>query len=297
MKEKSNTRKIVIFVLVAILLIIGIFGVCKLSEHLEDSKRKNKWRSYLCAYEIQIENQYETVNACFDALRNLSDIRNENHSAISRELSLTDEDEEELKKYNEEQFTELATVVLNNTSAELEFSDAEILKTFMDRGLSIGYIGEYYHKGEYSNAFSSFLTFFRDDDYGKIDNIKYKYDCIYYICDTLYPHTFTQGIIDTFLGVGVDSWGSSGSEMLEEAISYVTSSPEGVKPYESYIAIAKKQLEEKNAIEDSKPKNYCIECGSKASYSYESPFSGLKEWYCYSCYQDLKDLLDRFGMN
>ena len=41
----------------------------------------------------------------------------------------------------------------------------------------------------------------------------------------------------------------------------------------------------------------CVECGSSASRSYKSPFSGQTEWYCSSCYRELQDLLDQFGMN
>lgn len=41
----------------------------------------------------------------------------------------------------------------------------------------------------------------------------------------------------------------------------------------------------------------CIECGASASKSYKSPFSGQTEWYCSSCYRELQDLLDQFGIN
>ncbi len=293
MKEKSNKSKIVIFLLVLVLVIGGIIGLGKLSEYFEFLQNKSE----LCSYDFQSESQYNTANACFEALLNLSKIQEENHSAISGKISLEDEIEEKLKNYNNEKFCELATNILKNTNVQFEFSDSEIINTFLDRGSSITYIEKDYKESKYRNAFSAFLTFFRDEDYGELDNIKYEYDCIYYICHSLYPKTFDQGIIDTFLSVGVYSWGSSGSERLEETISYVSSSPEGIKPYESYIATAKKQLEEKNAIEDSKPKHYCVECGAKATYSSKHIFSGQTEWYCYSCYKELEDLLDQFGLD
>lgn len=293
-KKNPNTKKIVLTIIVAILSAVGILGMVKLSEYAEFSQLKKE----LCAYDFQIETQYDTAESCFEALLKLNTIQDENDTAINKEFSLDNDEEEMLKSYNDERFIELANQVLDNTTAKLEFSRSEIIETFTGHsGNLIKCVGEDYEESEYAYAFSAFLTFFRDEDYGTVDNIKYEYDCVYYICNTLYPKTFNQGIIDTFLSIGVSSWGSSGKETLEETISYVSSSPEGTTPYESYIATAKKQLDEKNAIEDSKPKNYCVECGAKASYSYTSPFSGLKEWYCYSCYSELQDLLDQFGMN
>ena len=287
---KKHIKKIV---LVVILLVVGIFGLVKLSEFAEFSQHKSE----LCSYDFQVETQYDTANSCFKAILNLKNIRDENDASIGREFTLEDETEEKLILYNDEKFNELATAVLNNTTVELEFSDDEIIKTFIDDGSLIDAVGEDYDEAEYRNAFSAFLTFFRDEKFGKYDNIKYEYDCVYYICNTMYPKTFNQGIVDTFLGVGVHSWGSSGAETLDETISYVSSSPEGITPYEEYIAIARNQLEEKNAIEDSKPKHYCEDCGAKASWSYKSPFSGQIEWYCYTHYNELQDLLDQFGMN
>lgn len=294
MIEKLNKKKIVLAVLIVVLLIIGILGINKLSEVAEFSNLKKE----LCSYDFQVKSQYSTAESCFEALLTLNTIQDENSSAINQKFSLDYDEEEELKAYNDEKFTELATQILNNTTAKLEFSNSEIIETFTGHnGYLIRCVGENYDESEYKYAFSGFLTYFRDENFGEVDNIKYEYDCVYYICNTLYPKTFSQGIIDTFLSIGVSTWGSSGAETLDETISYVSSSPEGIAPYENYIAKAREQLAEKNAIEDSKPKHYCVECGSKASWSYKSPFSGQTEWYCYSCYQELQDLLDQFGMN
>lgn len=293
MGEKKNSKKIFIFILIVILLVGGIFGLTKLSEFAELSQLKKEH----CTYDFQIKNKYETAENCFKEILNLKSINEENEKSINQKLSLDEETEEILKTVNNDKFTELVTAILDNTTAKLEFEKSEILKTFVDDGYLISCVGERYNKSEYRNAFSSFLTFFRDEDFGEIDNIKYEYDCVYYICNTLFPKTFDQGIIDTFLGVGIHSWGSSGAETLDETISYVSSSPEGIKPYESYIATAREQLAEKNAIEDSKPKHYCVECGAKATYSSKHIFSGQTEWYCYSCYQELQDLLDQFGLD
>lgn len=293
MIEKFGKKKIVLAILIVILLVGGISGMVKLSKVAEFAQQKKEH----CSYDFQVETQYNTAESCFKAILQLQTIREENETSINRKLSLDDETEEKLKALNEEKFTELITKTLNNTTVELDFNDNEIIKTFINDGYLIGCVGERYDKSEYRYAFSAFLTFFRDEDFGELDNIKYEYDCVYYICNTLYPKTFNQGIIDTFLGIGVYSWGSSGVETLDETISYVSSSPEGITPYEDYIAKAREQLAEKNAIEDSKPKHYCIECGAKASYSYKSPFSGKTEWYCYSCYRELQDLLNKFGMN
>lgn len=277
-------KKIISLILVAFLLVssIMIFSSCG-----ETSRLKKE----LCSYDFQVQSKYTTAESCFDALLELNTIQDENSTAIIRRLSLDDDEEKELKAYNDKKFAELAAQILNNTTAKLEFSHSEIIETFSGHnGYLIRCVGENYDELEYKSAFSSFLYFFRSD-------AKYKNDCIYYVCNTLYPKMFNQGIIDTFLSIGVSTWGDLGAETLEETISYVSSSPEGITPYEDYIATAREQLSEKNAIEDSKPKHYCVECGSKANWSYKSPFSGQTEWYCYSCYQELQDLLDQFGMN
>lgn len=293
MIEKLGKKKTVLAVLIVILLVVGIFGMIKLSKFAELSQLKKE----LCPYNFQVESQYDTAESCFEALLNLNTIQDENDTAINQKFSLDNDEEEKLKSYNDEKFAELAIQILNNTTAKLEFSHSEIIETFSGHnGYLIRCVGEDYDEAEYKYAFSGFLTFFRDDELGKTD-IKYKYDCVYYVCNTLYPKMFNQGIIDTFLSIGVSTWGVLGAETLEETISYVSSSPEGITPYEDYIATAREQLSEKNAIEDSKPKHYCVECGSKANWSYKSPFSGQTEWYCYSCYQELQDLLDQFGMN
>lgn len=291
MIEKLGKKKIVLAVLIVILLVVGILGMVKLSEFAEFSQLKKE----LCPYNFQVESQYDTAESCFEALLKLNTIQYKNDTAINQKFSLDNNEEEKLKSYNDEKFTELATQVLNNTTAKLEFGRSEIIENFTGHsGNLIRCVGEDYEESEYANAFSAFLTFFRDETYGTVDNIKYEYDCVYYICNTLYPKTFNQGIIDTFLSIGVSSWGTAGAETLDETISYVSSSPEGKSPYESYITKAREQLAEKNAIE---PKHYCIKCESKATYSYKSPFSGQTEWYCYSCYKELQDLLDQFGMN
>ncbi|MBR5012161.1 MAG: hypothetical protein IKY12_06335, partial [Clostridia bacterium] len=126
MKEKSNKSKVVIFVSIFVLIIGGILGLSKLSEYLEFLQNKNE----LCSYDFQIEAQYNTSSSCFEALLNLSEIREENYSEICGKISLEDEIEEELKTYNDEKFSELATNVLNNTNAELEFTHSEIIKIF-----------------------------------------------------------------------------------------------------------------------------------------------------------------------
>ena len=56
-----------------------------------------------------------------------------------------------------------------------------------------------------------------------------------------------------------------------------------------------KVYEKKSSSSSSSHK--CIECGASASRSYKSPFSGQTEWYCSSCYRELQDLLEQFGMN
>lgn len=292
--EKGNSKnKTGAIILTIMSLVIGIWGLNKLSEFTELSQHKKTF----CTYNFQVKDRYDTAESCFNEILNLKSMWDKNDASISRKLSLDNETEEMLRELNDERFTELTTSILDNTTAELEFEDSEIIKTFTDDGYLISCVGERYTEEKYNWAFSSFLTFFRDEDFGELDNIKYEYDCVYYICNTLYPKTFNQGIIDTFLSIGIHSWGSSGAETLDETISYVSSSPEGIKPYETYIATARKQLKEKDAIEDSKPKHYCVECGAKASYSYNHIFSGDKEWYCYSCYNELQELLDQFGID
>lgn len=274
-----------------------LFMFISLAMVLSSCSKASILKKEFCSYDFQVQDQYATENTCFQELLKLQNIREENNTSIMRELSLDSETKEKLEKYNDEEFTELATKILDNTTVELDFSNAEIIKTFIDDGYLIGCVGDHYNEAKYKYAFSAFLTYFRDDTYGTVDSVKYEYDCVYYICNTLYPKTFNQGIIDTFLSIGISSWGTSGAETLDETISYVSSSPEGKAPYESYITKAKKQLAEKNAIEDSKPKHYCVECGTKASYSYKSPFSGQTEWYCVTCYRELQELLGQFGMN
>lgn len=58
-----------------------------------------------------------------------------------------------------------------------------------------------------------------------------------------------------------------------------------------------KVYEKKSSSSSSSSSHKCVVCGASASRSYKSPFSGQTEWYCSSCYRDLQDLLDQFGMN
>lgn len=52
----------------------------------------------------------------------------------------------------------------------------------------------------------------------------------------------------------------------------------------------------KSYSSSSSSSHTCEECSNAAIYSYESPFSGEKEWYCYAHYNELQDLLGQFGM-
>ena len=76
---------------------------------------------------------------------------------------------------------------------------------------------------------------------------KYVEDATYYIIDTLYPETFSKGIRERLLHVGVHAWGNTGRELLNSILSYIDSMPEGRTPFESDIATARRQLSEKNA--------------------------------------------------
>ncbi len=67
------------------------------------------------------------------------------------------------------------------------------------------------------------------------------------------------------------------------------------KIYNTLYKNGDKVYEKKSSSSSSSHK--CVECGSSASRSYKSPFSGQTEWYCSSCYRELQDLLDQFGMN
>ncbi len=297
MNDKHNTKKILLVVFAIIIVIVGIFGIVKLFGYIDFLQHRNE----VCSYDLQIKNQYNSEQACFETILNLKNQRDRNYTSITKS-DLDNKIEEKLTSFNDDQFNKLATTVLNNTTVALDFDNSEIIKTFIDDGSQIYTLGEDYENTKYYQAFSSFLTFFRDEHPGVYEDIKYEYDCVYYICYTLYPEVFTQGIIDTFKTVyGFDKFGE---EILAETISYVSSSPEGIEPYEEYIATAKKHLEEQKTIKVNEPKiQYknikmkCVSCGAAASNSFKHIFTGETEWYCNYCYTELKRNLAKLGLD
>ena len=134
-------------------------------------------------------------------------------------------------------FASVAEEIVSNCSVELEHSAAALIDAFDKHGWRIEYIGEKIAERDYAYAF---------DNYMDISG-KYVEDATYYIINTLYPETFSKGIRERLLHVGVHAWGNTGRELLNSILSYIDSMPEGRTPFESDIATARRQLSEKNA--------------------------------------------------
>lgn len=285
--NKTITKTICFITFITIIIISFVM----LTYYFEKHERIEKYCSY---GDFFVPEQISTDKKCLNELISLNRIRFDNNREIESDFFRTDDEKEmaikeELQTINDERFFEFAYQIINNYPVELEYSNSEILETIKNEGTLFESINEKHNEGDYGEAFSSYQYFFKATTYRE--------DCIYYITNTICPKTFSHGIKERILYVGAHTWGGYGATNLSELITYVNSMPEGNQIYGEYISIAKKQIELRDAEENSKPKHYCVECSSKAIYSYKSPFSGQIEWYCYSCYSELQDLLDQFGMN
>ena len=240
-KKKRRTIAIIIGIPVAIITIVFL---TILSNHIEQKQQEREMQQRIeqyCTFETSITKTYSEYD-CIYVLESLAyeykelgdDIRSEWRAYNDGETGTR----EKLLSELENKFNELAFQIIEQSSANLKYSSNILIETLKEDGYLIYCVGERHAEGKYNYAFSSYMTFFSKT---------YIYDCTYYIIEVLYPETFSKGVRDRLLDVGVTAWGNAGRNMLNEMLTYIDSMPEGRTPFESDIATARKQLSEKNA--------------------------------------------------
>lgn len=239
--SKRKTRKTIAIIVAIPLAIISIILLMNLSSHMKQQQEEREAQQRIeeyCTFQLTIQ-EYSSEKACLSALQKLSSEYSELKKAIRDDWNSYGSEEEiheELMLELDNNFVSAAEEIVSNCSVELDHSAAALVDAFQKHGWRIEYIGEKIAERDYAYAF---------DNYMDISSI-YVEDATYYIINTLYPETFSKGIRERLLHVGVHAWGNTGRELLNSILSYIDSMPEGRAPFESDIATAKRQLSEKN---------------------------------------------------
>ena len=237
----KNKRKIGIIIGVPVAIVV-IFLLTMVSKNMEQARQEREAQQRIeqyCTFQISIQ-EYSSEKACLSALQKLSSEYSDLQKIIRDDWNSYGSEEEiheALMLELDKNFASVAEEIVSNCSVELEHSAAALIDAFDKHGWQIEYIGEKIAERDYAYAF---------DNYMDISG-KYVEDATYYIINTLYPETFSKGIRERLLHVGVHAWGNTGRELLNSILSYIDSMPEGRTPFESDIATARRQLSEKNA--------------------------------------------------
>ena len=241
LSKMKKRRKIAIIVGVPV-AIIAIILLTMLSNKMEQNRQEREAQQRIeqyCTFQITAQT-YSSEKDCLSALQKLSSEYGDLQKIIRDDWNSYGSEEEiheALMLELDKNFASAAEEIASNCSVELEHSAAALVDAFDKHGWQIEYIGEKIAERDYAYAF---------DNYMDISG-KYVEDATYYIIDTLYPETFSKGIRERLLHVGVHAWGNTGRELLNSILSYIDSMPEGRTPFESDIATARRQLSEKNA--------------------------------------------------
>ena len=238
MKEKRKVA-IIVGVPVAIIAIILLTMLSNKMELKQQEREAQQRIEQYCTFQLTVQT-YSSEKACLSALQKLSSEYSDLQKIIRDDWNSYGSEEEiheALMLELDKNFASVAEEIVSNCSVELEHSAAALIDAFDKHGWRIEYIGEKIAERDYAYAF---------DNYMDISG-KYVEDATYYIINTLYPETFSKGIRERLLHVGVHAWGNTGRELLNSILSYIDSMPEGRTPFESDIATARRQLSEKNA--------------------------------------------------
>ena len=280
----AKESKIMAIVLIG--LIAFIVGIIAFSNISQTNKEIEKY----CSFDSFEVSKYNNEQECMMALIDCADLYNDMKTEITSEWRYKDNNKKtDLYEHLENNFDQKVEQIVNNYAGEFEYSLSEIKSTLKEEGGLLGSIGEYYDEQAYGYAFNSYLYYFTD---------VYVEDCIYYIVKTAYPETFSEGISERLLGVGIDAWGDTGQELLDELLVYIDSTQEGRSAYASKISTAKQQLYDKNeatgkTVNGKKPPAIGMTAEEVKASTWGSPKEinkdtyswGVKEQWVYSGYR------------
>lgn len=242
--ELSNMKKkrkvaIIVGVPIAIIAIILLTMLSNKMAKIQQEREAQQRIEQYCTFQMSIQ-EYSSEKACLSALQKLSAEYSDMRKEIREDWNSYGSEEaihEELMLALDKNFIFAAEEIVSNCSVKLDHSATALAKAFEEYDWRIESIAEDISERDYGYAFDNYLEV----------NDRYVEDELYYIIETLYPETFSKGIRERLLHVGVHAWGNTGRELLNSILSYIDSMPEGRTPFESDIATARRQLSEKNA--------------------------------------------------
>lgn len=272
-KRFKKAGIVILIVCVFLAIIIGTSSTGSYDQETDDP--------YCSMSDFTVTN-YDSEEECLLALFDCKEEAERRKKIIDDEFA----GNEGMQKRLEENFFAKADEIINAYSGTLPYSSNAIKKTINE---DIGFyssIRRYYNRGEYEYAFDGYLNLFSKT---------YVEDCPYYIVKTLYPKCFEEGIRQKLSHVVGGDWGQ---RVLDEAVTYIDSMPDGRDSFAVAILMAEQQIYDENekkgiTVNGKKPPAIGMTAEEVRDSTWGSPNKinkdtyawGVQEQWCYSGYR------------